>query len=277
MSEWTPSKDELAASLAAVQEYSARISPILSLTLKPDLEEGFGIFLRVINDSENSASLKAFEQRSAKWKDILINGVLSNSQESLRITAYHAVRISNLNEEIKEALKDFTLAPNQSIAGGDIVVMNAEYQAFILTGRRCLDQLSYAISGLFKNECSSFRDLGSFLNKQKKLYHYAEPLLSIYNRHEANFHGWLLSRENRQSIRDALAHTKSISVGTLNVNNGGIFFAGMDVPSAEFQNKNIADVVLELFDKIQACVNELVATLAENLANFLSSMTEVTE
>ncbi|QNQ61618.1 hypothetical protein IB024_08015 [Brucella sp. 6810] len=277
MSEWTPSEVDFAASLAAVQEYFARISPIVSLTLKPDLEEGFGIFLSVINDSENSARLEAFEQRSAKWKDILVNGILSHSRESLRITAYHAARISRINEEVKEALKDFTLAPNQSIGGGDMVVMNAEYQAFILSGRRCLDQLSYAISGLFKNECSSFRELGRFLNKQKKLHHYSDPLLSIYNRHEVKFHGWLLSRESRPSVRDVLAHTKSISVGTLNVNNGGIFFAGMDVPSAEFQYKNIADIVLELFDKIQACVNELVAMMAENLSHFLSSMTEVTE
>lgn len=277
MSDWQPSDDDLTASLAIVQEYFRRIDPVVGLRLNSELSECFRVFWGIINDPQNTPLLIQWEKNSSKWKNIFINGVTINTKDSLKITAYHATRIENINSQIIESLKDFPLEKNKGIAGGDMTIINAEYQAFILSARRCLDQLSYAISGFFKNECSSFRDLGSFLHKQKKLSQYADPLLSIYNQHEKKFHGWLLSRENRQSIRDSLAHTKSISVGTLNVNCNGIFFVGMDAPLRDIEQENVAEVVLKLFNEVQSCVNELVIKMAENLNTFLLSMTEVTE
>lgn len=277
MNEWNASEDERAAAIATAQAYSDRITPIVSVRLKPELTECFSVFLRVTNNPQNASALNMWGLEKAKWKDILTNGILSNTKESLKITAYHAVRIGELNKQIVDSLSDLPLAINESIGGGDMTVINAEYQAFILACRRCLDQLSYAISGFFKNECSSFRDLGTFLSKQKKLSIYADPLIEIYNQHEPNFHGWLLSRENKQSIRDSLAHTKSISVGTLNVNGGGVFFVGMDAPSAEFVHQNVAEITLNLFFKIQACVDELVIKTAENLDEFLSSIAKAPE
>lgn len=272
LSEYTPSQDELSLALATAQEYQRRITPIVSCRLTPNITQAFDGFLDLINTPENFTSLKKWEERNPNWKEILITGINSNTRKSLTITAYHAVRIDELNNQVVNALKDFPLALNEVMGGGDMTVLDAEYQAFILAARRTLDQLTYAISGFFKNECSSFRKLGTFLHKQEKLKIYSEPLLKIYNSHEIQFHDWLLSRTDKQSIRDILAHQKSISVGTLNVTTHGIFFVGTDAPSPEFRQQNISEVVMKLFQKLTICINDLIQQATKNLEHFLTTL-----
>lgn len=272
LSEYTPSQDELSLALATAQEYQRRITPIVSCRLAPNITQAFDYFLNLINAPENSTALNKWEVKNKKWKEMLLTGINSNTRTSLTITAYHATRIRELNNQVIDALDGFPIAFNEVMAGGDTTVLDAEYQAFILAARRTLDQLTYAISGFFKNKFSSFRDFGVYLSKQKKLDIYSAPLLKIYNTHEIHFHNWLLSRNEKQSIRDLLAHQKSISAGTLNVSSSGIFFSGMDAPSPEFEQQNISDVVLKLFQELSTCINDLIQQATKNLEHFLTTL-----
>jgi hypothetical protein len=167
---------------------------------------------------------------------------------------------------VVDALRDLEMPRNQMVAGGDTTFIDAEYQAFILACRRCLDQLTFSLSALFKQQCTSFREFGGFLLKQKNK-EFSEPLMAIYAEHSPKFHGWLLrGAENRAPLRDLLAHQRSISAGTLNVTASGITFVGMETPTREFVGQNISPVVQDLFVALHACVERLVGQATDSLS-----------
>ena len=249
-------EDELVAALKKGEEYRRRVDPILGFRLNPSLLSSFEFFLSILNDGVKRDALSAWSG-SQRWYG-MISGVNSNVKESLTISAYHASRISTLNSAVVSALRDFPLAPNEGVGGGDMLVLTAEYQAFILSCRRCLDQLAWAISGLFKNECSSFRELGTYLSRQKKRAEHSNALLEVYLKHRGNFDGWLLTQGDQTSLRDLLAHRKSITVGTLNVRSSGVVFVGFDSPIPGFRGRQISEIVEELFWNLHGCVCEFV-------------------
>lgn len=264
MSDWKATDGELDEALLSAQEYFRRLDPILGFRLDPLLMAPFNMFLLIIKDEFKRNALREWSGSSDKWYEIII-GVNSHVRESLTVAAYHVARISDLNAMVIHAMKDFPLRPNGGMGGGDTLIMTAEYQAFILSCRRCLDQLTWAISGFFKNEYSSFSGLEKYLSNQKKLNIYSNPLLEIYKRHKENFSGWLIDRGEETSLRNILTHKKSIRVGTLNVSSNGVLFAGFDSPLPDFRARRISDVVEALFWDLHSCVSELVEQLCKNL------------
>lgn len=272
MSDWRPTEDELNAAFSRVEEYRKRLDPIVGFRLHPNLMTSFNLFLTITNDGSKRQALKDWSGATDKWFEIIM-GVNAHVRQSLTIAAYHMLNIKQLNVAVIDAFKDFKIQQNGSVGGGDTLIITAEYQAFILACRRCLDQLAWAISASLKNECTSFRKLGLHLGKEKRSPTYAAPLIDIYNKHERKFHGWLITEGSATSLRDLLAHQKSINVGTLNVNSRGVFFVGIDTPFPEFGGRQVSDVVEALFWDLHICVSELVEQLCKNLDEVIRQRT----
>ncbi|WP_202324858.1 hypothetical protein [Mesorhizobium sp. 113-3-9] len=271
MSEEPESFDEWQLeAMASVQEYFRRVSPIVSFTLRRPYTMSIDRFLAMTNESPTAEAFRRWGEFHNKRKQILVDGINSNARSSLAISAYNCHRIRQIDNSIIEALQGFSMRRNEVVAGGDMTVLNAEYQAFILACRRCLDQLTYALSALYKNQCVSFRRFGNWLLKQDDEIGVSRSLASIYNAHRPNFDGWLMKDgDSSRSIRDDLAHYRSISVGTLNVSLGGLLLAGMDAPQGAVGDKHLPDVVLGLFQQLSACVDEMVGNATDHFSSFL--------
>ncbi|MER9128901.1 hypothetical protein [Mesorhizobium sp. M0768] len=258
------------AAMASVQEYARRVNPIVSCVLHPSRTTSIDRFLKMMNEPPTSEAFVKWGLKNGKRKQILSDGINSNTRNSLSIAAYHYKRIHDLDHSIVIALHGLNLRANETVAGGDITILNAEYQAFILSCRRCLDQLTYALSSLYKNECTSFRKFGKSISNRSDEIGLSEDLLATYYRHRPNFDGWLMKDgDDSRSIRDDLAHYKSISVGTLNVNLNGISFVGTDAPRGKPINRHLPDLIRELFLHLSECVEGMVGVTTDHFSSYL--------
>lgn len=255
--------------METVLEFARRVTPIVSYRLDPAFLVAFTRFLNFVHNEPTSQLFERWAADSEKWRQRLVDGLTSHTRESLGIAAYHAGRIRFLDDAVVSALQDLPLAHNEGVACGDTTVMNAEYQAFILACRRCLDQMSWALTAALKEDCSSFRRLGKTLRKNR-IPEMTVPLTATYDKHERKFHGWLFSREDgKPAIRDDLAHRKSTSAGTLNVSRNGVTFFGMDSPEPRFSERRISDVAESLFLDLHLCVEEMIDDLTASFSSFL--------
>jgi hypothetical protein len=267
--EWFPTDEEQAAALASVMEFQRRVAPIISCHLQPHLTSGIDEFLGLVNDPEVAAKLEAWDHKGGFWRQRLVRGINEHVRQTLTISAYHHLNLKAMDDGVVHALQGMPFGQNEGIGGGDTTAMDAEYQAFILACRRCLDQLTYAVAACFKQEYDSFRTLSTdFLSKQRNR-RLAGSLEYTYRSHEINFHGWLYSRTEKRSLRDRVAHRSSIRVGTLNASLGGIFFMGADIPDPSFKGRRISDVTSDLFGLLQSCVNDFSRCVSGEFLNNL--------
>jgi hypothetical protein len=256
--QWLPSDDEEAAALRTAMEFQRRVAPIISFRLRPEVTSGINEFLHLINEPGMTEKLDAWDRKGGRWRRRLTSGISEHVRQTLTISAYHCMKLKEMDDSVVAALQGMPLAANEIIAGGDTTAMDAEYQAFILACRRCLDQLTYALAACFKQEYDSFRGLAKDFLPMQHNHTLAGALAIIYNHHEANFRGWLYSRTEERSLRDRIAHRSSIRVGTLNVSSAGVIFVGADVPDSSFEGKRISNVTFGLFNFLQRSVNDFV-------------------
>lgn len=261
--EWSPTDEEQAAAIATAMEFQRRVSPIISCRLQPHLTWGINEFLHSLNNPQIMEKLKAWDNKGDRWQSKLTRGVNEHVRQTLTVSAYHHLKLKEMDDSVVEALQGMPLKSNETIGGGDTTAMDAEYQAFILACRRCLDQLTYATAACFKQEYDSFRTFATnFLAKQSNRA-LADPLVATYREHEVNFHGWLYSRTDERSLRDRVAHRSTIRVGTLNASQYGVIFVGADVPDPSFAGRRISDITSKLFDFLQSCTNDFAKCISE--------------
>jgi hypothetical protein len=162
-----------------------------------------------------------------KWYLRFSNGILGDVQNTLACVLYHHGRLVAIEQAVMEGIEKYnyrSVLGNSTMALGNTLVWDFEYQAFILAVRRCLDYLSRAISTYFKNDFHSFKRFGEFLGKQNKPL-LTTPLVALHAQYSAEF-DFVLSEGNRKSIRDKISHYEYVPVGCINLSQRGFMLAG---------------------------------------------------
>lgn len=247
-------------------EFKRRIAPIVSYELPSPQKDSFLAFHRFVSEEPTANIVNQWRSVNAKWHELVVDGILGSVQSSLTIARYHCERIAALESAVIAALQGFPIEKNSAIGGGNTLVFDAEYQAFILSCRRCLDHLSFALSAFFKNVCRSFRGLEKHLTTNH-LIGESDIILGALRANRNAFFGTLVSRKDGEtSVRDSIAHTKSISAGTLNINRLGAFFTGGGPgDKTSFGDQSVTEVTSQLMQATQRCVDQMIRALLETL------------
>ncbi|HEY6803758.1 MAG TPA: hypothetical protein VI306_09285 [Pyrinomonadaceae bacterium] len=151
------------------------------------------------------------------WLTSFLNAVLMDVQEGLACCYYHLHNLEEIESQvIATALSEFAtieFKPGSGVGGGNTRKLNFEYQAFNFAIRRTLEYLAKSINLFFKREGTSFKRLAhtirgadavvlsdSVIERTEKL---REELKEFF------------SEGQYQSVRDTLAHIKTIPAGHL--------------------------------------------------------------
>ena len=150
---------------------------------------------------------------------------------------------------------------NSTIGTGNTIRWDAEYQAFVLSVRRCLDYLARALSAYFQQECHSFRRLPQLLARVKPTS-VSSAIATAQQRHAPHF-AYVLSGE-KKSIRDLLSHYKYIEAGSLNLSRHGFLMAGgaenLRPPVGQAWEGGLSAVIAKRADDLHACVVDLLTS-----------------
>lgn len=208
-----------------------------------------------------------------------VNGVLGNTRQSYACVKYHQSRIRGIESELFERLKgiDFesVIPPGSCMALGGSEILHFEYQAYVLAYRRCLDQFTWGLTTYFQNECASYNDLGTFLEKQRKSP-VSKPLIDVYNKHLSRF-SFVISRRKKaageidhHSVRDRISHQEAVPAGVFNINRDGFILVGggeeLNLGTPEIKTLN------QVLDVKTKCLHEC---LAEMLRTFITHAKQV--
>ncbi|WP_283745584.1 hypothetical protein [Sideroxydans sp. CL21] len=196
------------------------------------------------------------------WYHKFSNGVLMDLQNTLACVSYHYERLVAIETEVIESIEKFDyrkVLGNSTIALGNTLVWDFEYQAFILAYRRCLDYLARAICTYFKNDFHSFRRLGTYLKKLKP-ESIAKPLIVLHEKYRPMFE-FVLSEGDRKSLRDQISHYGYVQAGTINLSQRGFMLAGGG-EELGFSHASGAIALSEVLNRhmanLKSCVREMV-------------------
>jgi hypothetical protein len=118
----------------------------------------------------------------------------------------------------------------RSIYGfGNPRALDIEYQAFILTVRRCLDYLAGALACFFLREVDSFRTFPKSLSRTS-CPAVAAALIEAHTRHIHSLE--FVLAVGRKSVRNRIAHYEFVSAGSVNLTADGFFIGNWIKPSA---------------------------------------------
>jgi hypothetical protein len=162
------------------------------------------------------------------WYHQLVNGILGNVQQSFLCVLYHQGRLLDVEAELMRRLASLgeipALSRNSTLGIGGTQILDFEYQAYVMAYRRCLDQLSTAISAFFKERISSFRTLPKKLARKRPL-EVVEAIAGAHNKYISAFE-FVMSEGGAPSIRDRIAHFEFVPAGTLNIRADGAVLVG---------------------------------------------------
>ena len=197
-----------------------------------------------------------------KWYHKFVNGFLRDVQNTLACVLYHHGRLKAIESAVMQNIEKFDyrrVLGNSTIALGNTLIWDFEYQAFILAYRRCLDYLARAVCTYFKNDFHSFRKLASFLEK-RKCGGVTQTLISVHTKYSPLFE-FVLSEGNRKSLRDKISHYEYVAVGTINLSQHGLVLVGGG-EQLGLSHPTGAGTLSEVLDNhvsnIEGCVREMI-------------------
>ena len=209
--------------------------------------------------------------RKEHWYHKLANGILIDVESSLACVLYHYDRLIELETSVIEGIQKYNyqqIIPNNSAIGiGNTKKWDFEYQAFILSYRRCLDYLARSICTYFMNDFNSYRRLGSFLNKINRPT-ITNHLIEIHTKYFESFE-FVLSEGNRKSLRDRISHYEYLSVGAINLTSQGLILVGGadELGIGENQNTLLSQVLETRVTNLQLCIRELIHAFVDGMRN----------
>jgi hypothetical protein len=197
-----------------------------------------------------------------------VNGVLGHVQNALACVYYHLRNVSQMESSIAAAIEASgvrnVLDQFLGSAGGNTLALDFEYQAFVLSVRRCLDYLTRALACYFKNEFHSFRRFGQFLaNAVPRPV--ATASADTYSRHSKNF-AFAISDSEKRSTRDRISHYEFVPAGVVNITKAGLVLAGggeelnLSLPD---KRPLLRDILKRHSDNLQHCIDDLLDTFVK--------------
>jgi len=209
------------------------------------------------------------DEAGKRWYHKLANGILGDVQNAFACVLYRYERLVAIEQSVMEAIEEYSyqgVIGDSTIALGNTVVWDCEYQAFILAFRRCLDYLARAIAAYFRNDFHSFRKLDQFLERFDRRV-VTEPLIDLHKEYSARF-DFVLSEGNRKSVRDWISHYGYVSVGTINLSQRGFMLVGGGEELGPGGDKNailLSDVLQSHVTDIRACIREFITSYVDGI------------
>lgn len=153
------------------------------------------------------------------WLKRFTSAVLGDVQEGLAASYYHLANIEYIEQGVISAALS-TLAPLElkvgtTVAIGNTRKINFEYQAFAFSIRRTMEYLAASVNAFFKRDGNRIRDLAVSIKGaeptelSEKVSAKAEQLIQGLQD--------LLPPGSDLSVRDQVAHWKTVPAGHLNV------------------------------------------------------------
>jgi hypothetical protein len=190
---------------------------------------------------------------------------VENTRNAFAAVWYHFERLSAFESQVVQKLseRDYVRAlGNGTLALGNTLKWDFEYQAFVLAYRRCLDYLTRGLAAFFKQEFHSFRTLPKSLAQQKPKS-VADALISVHTKHRSNF-DFVLS-EGRKSVRDKIAHYEWVAGGGINLTRHGfVLIGGGEALSftQEFNSTRLTEALESRVRMLKACIDEMLTVFA---------------
>ena len=254
----------------AMQSCLSAIDQVAGFHLTLEQRSSFLRYHAYITTNPEPAYITAL--RSGRLYHLHVNGILGHTQNALASVYYHLRNVSEMETSIAEAVDGSGVRDisDQFLvgAGGNTLALDFEYQAFVLSARRCLEYLTRALACYFKNNCGSFRKFGKFLaTAQPALV--SEALREAYNRHVGNL-TFIVSASEKRSTRDKISHSEYISAGVVNITKAGLVLAGggegLRLKSVNDPPQLLRDVLKSHGNNIQCCIDDLLDTFVEAAA-----------
>lgn len=246
-----------------IQGCIAVIESIAGFRLSPNDRQPFLYFHSYItNPQPPFITAWRADPQLEKWYHRFVNGFLRDVQNTFACVLYHHGRLKAIEGTVMENIEkhDYRkVIGNSTMALGNTLTWDFEYQAFVLAYRRCLDYLARAICTYFKNDFHSFRRLSSFLEKQKS-GEIAQALISVHTKYFPLFE-FVLSEGERKSLRDKISHYEYVAVGTINLSQHGFVLVGggeqlgLSHPTGA---ATLSEVLDSHVSNIKGCVREMV-------------------
>lgn len=215
------------------------------------------------------------EPKLERWYHRHVNGILGHVQNAMACVWYHHDNLIRIEEHVRRIIIDSKAQlalRNCTIGLGNTIAWDAEYQAFILAVRRCLDYLARGIASYFRNDHHSFRKLPEFLAHVKPVS-VALALNAAYERHESNFQ-YVLSDGKKKSIRDLLSHYEYISAGALNISDRGFLLQGggegMKSMSGAWDGA-LGAIIKKRADELHSCIADFLTSFVVSVREFEKS------
>ena len=201
------------------------------------------------------------DPKKSHWYGLLVGGVLTNVRGSFSCVLYHESRLREVEGELFKVIQQHEATnalANGAWGMGGTSVLDFEYQAYVLAYRRCLDQFAGAIGAFFKNQCTSFRKLPSFL-ECKKPKEVALAITQVHQKYAKNFE-FVMSSGGEPSVRDRIAHYEFVQAGTLNVSARGILLVGggEDLNVGGGDEVLLTDCLCEKSRILHQCIEEII-------------------
>lgn len=246
-----------------IQECMATIESIAGFPLSSIDRQPFLYFHSYVTNPQPAfISIWRADPQLEKWYHKFVNGFLGDVQNTLACVMYHHGRLKAIESAVMQNIEKLDyrrVIGNSTIALGNTLTWDFEYQAFILAYRRCLDYLARAICTYFKNDFHSFRRLGSFLEKRKSSA-VTQALISVHTKYFPLFE-FVLSEGDRKSLRDKISHYEYVAVGTINLSQYGFVLVGggeqlgLLHPPGETTLSKVLDSYVS---NIEGCIREMI-------------------
>ena len=260
-------------SVAEMSSVAETARAIVGHAVPPEAKSSFADFQRYVSTDPKPRFVTDAEANSnaTRWLRRLTEGVLEATQNALCCAYYHCDRISEMEHRVIDTLSSTGIverlrANNAAIVPLNTIALDAEYQAFILAARRCLDYLARAIAAFFRSDFHSFRRLGGFLAGREPVV-VSYRLQAEYHRHADKFTRALFSIGENKSTRDLISHYEYVSAGCLSIGPHGVILMGGGEQigwNAISKDQTLTKLICDHRDLLQACIEGLLKTLIDS-------------
>jgi hypothetical protein len=246
----------------------------MAVNLPPAISASLEEFERFTQSMPPPAYIEKWSRdtKHKKWLLRHTDGISRHLKNALMCVWYHQENLAKYQADVQQIYATTEVARSLKDRGftvGTLPKWDAEYQAFVLAGRRALDYLARALAAYFQNDHNSFRKLPVLLaSAQPKSV--ASALASVHSKHLPGL-AYLLSDGSNKSIRDLISHYEHISAGCLNVNECGFTMAGGGEKLRLRENGyrsdgGLGNVILVRATELNNCVAELLDVFASEAA-----------